>query len=87
MAADIGLITVKVEIGVVSQIDRARLIDGRAVLNGDAIIFGQGEARGCGEIAREALVSIEGVQREPDLTVILLHNLPATFIKPFRAAV
>lgn len=59
VAADIGLITVKVEIGVVSQIDRARLIDGRAVLNGDAIIFGQGEARGCGEIVREALVSIE----------------------------
>ena len=51
VAADIGLITVKVEIGVVSQVDRARLIDGRAVLNGDAIIFGQGEARRCGEIA------------------------------------
>lgn len=53
VAADIGLITVKVEIGVVSQVDRARLIDGRAVLNGDAIIFGQGEARRCGEIAWE----------------------------------
>ena len=87
VAADIGLIAVKVEIGVVSQVDRARLVDDRAVLNGDTIIFGQGKARGCGEIAREALVSVEGVQREPDLTVILLHNLPATFIKPFGAAV
>lgn len=54
VAADIGLIAVKVEIGVVSQVDRARLVDDRAVLNGDTIIFGQGKACGCGEIAWEA---------------------------------
>ncbi|MNT67003.1 hypothetical protein D3C72_2051130 [compost metagenome] len=38
-------------------------------------------------MTREALIAISRFQRKQDLTVVLLHDTPAAFVKPFRATV
>ena len=62
MVTHIALVTVQIEVGVVGQVDRTRLIDRRTVFNGDTVVVGQRKARESGKITREALIAIMGIQ-------------------------
>ncbi len=62
MLAHVALVAVQVEVGMVGQVDRTRLIDRRTVFNGDSVVVGQREARGRDKIPREALIAIQRIQ-------------------------
>ena len=86
MVAHVALRAVEVKIDMVSHIDRAGLINGGAVLNGDTIIVSQAIARGCLQMAGEALIAIDGVERKQHLAVVVADNLPATLVEAVRPA-
>lgn len=87
MVAHVALRAVEVKIDMVSHIDRAGLINGSAILNGDTIIVSQAIARGCLKMTREALIAIGGVECKQYLAVVVADNLPATFVEAVRPAV
>lgn len=54
MITHVALVAVRVEISVVGQIDRARLINFRTIFNGDTVIVSQREMRERGEVTGES---------------------------------
>ena len=60
MATHVALHAIKIEIDVVGQVYRAGLINGGAILDGDAIIVGQPVVRRSRQIAGEPLIAIVG---------------------------
>lgn len=87
MVAHVALHAIEVEIDVVCQIHRARLVHGGAILNSDPVIVGQAVVRGCRQITRIALIAIAGGERKQRVASVSANNLPAALIKTFRSAV
>lgn len=87
MVAHVALHAIEVEIDVVCQIHRARLVHSGAILNSDPVIVGQAVVRGCRQITGIALIAIAGGERKQRVASVSANNLPAALIKTFRSAV
>ena len=81
MITYVALRTIKVEVSVVGQIDRAGLVHRGAILNHQLIVFGQRIVRPGSRFTREALIAIRRGEGVHHFRFILTFNQPAAFIK------
>ena len=87
MLTGVAVVRVRVEIGVVGQVNRAGPIDLRLPVNRQAVVIVETIFDLCDKVARIALIAVRRVDAVEYAVLALADNLPATAIEPFRPAV